>query len=177
MGFWIRIADSCWVPRRRVRRLRFCHYLVLLLLWQSVFCRGVWGHRHLGLRFLRWDRRRLVLGYWPSSDSLCSNRMRRHSMASLIGALTFDTSGLAQSALPTNEEVDWHGFSYSFIGPKRESISRFSVSFGVVHHFVRRSQRRFLGWFGSRLWVLFLFGFWVRVRVWLGCLRILLSFS
>ena len=71
--------------------------------------------------------------------------------ASLIGALTFDTSGLAQSALPTNEEVDWHGFSYSFIGPKRESISRFSVSFGVVHHFVRRSQRRFLGWFGSRL--------------------------
>ena len=43
------------------------------------------------------------------------------------------------------------GFAYSFIGPKRESISRFSVSFGVVHHFVRRSQRRFLGWFGSRL--------------------------
>jgi hypothetical protein len=52
-------------------------------------------------------------------------------MASLIGSLTFGASG--------DEEVDWHGFSYFFIAPEKESISRFSQSFGWTMSVVYRS--------------------------------------
>jgi len=51
-------------------------------------------------------------------------------MASLVGSLTFGASG--------DEEVDWHGFSYFFIAPEKESISRFSQSFGWTMSVVYR---------------------------------------